>query len=165
MSEKNSFKEELKRINADNEATATMSESLNAEMSAEPTESKKETVLDLMIKNKHITAEEAATWKETYDNKVFAVYLDDSESYVFRSIRFPEYKQVISQYTKSSLPAEEKDTLLDEMLIQRCLLYPKYTADFKLTCAAGIIPTLSKQIQYASNFIPDELAIRLIQKL
>ena len=49
------------------------------------------------------------------------------------------------------------------MLVDKCLLYPQPSTSWSLTCDAGIITTLGKQIAYKSGFVSPQEALSLIK--
>jgi len=116
--------------------------------------------IDRIVKQGKISKEQIEEWKTYYNNKVFSSFYDEEEYYIYRYITRPEYKVLVA-----SLPQKATEDVFNEMLVSKCLLYPEWTPDLKLIIAGGTIDTLSLQIRVASNFIPESVAIEMIQKL
>lgn len=125
-----------------------------------------ESVLDFITKNSDVTLEMIDNWKSEYGSKVYTVFFDEDEFYIYRYLARAEYKDIMAQLAKSTTQnAQTQSDLFDELLCQRCLLFPKYTVDLKSTAPAGTFQSLSKQIQVNSNFLDDRTLIQMIQKL
>lgn len=166
MANEKTFQQEMLALSTQLETDENMPNTILAEAEAEANELKKaeeKTLLDILIEEGYTTAEEIDGWKNMYGNKVFAVYFEKDDAYIYRYVTRTEWKEIWSSVIKSTLT--NKDELLDEMLVTKCVLYPKLTPEFKVVMPAGTIETLSKQIRISSNFIPDELAVRMITKL
>lgn len=162
---KKSFLEEIKETAEKVEQKEKLEETIVAEgeESAKAEEDNaKVSLLDRICKKGKVTKEQVEEWKNYYNNKVFATIFDEEEYYVFRYITRPEYKQILSTMPKNSPNAEE---VFNDLLVSKCLLYPEYNADLKMTMGAGTADTLSLQIRVASNFIPEAVAIDMINKL
>lgn len=125
-----------------------------------------ESVLDFITKNSDVTLEMIDNWKSEYGSKVYTVFFDEDEFYIYRYLARAEYKDIMAQLAKSTTQnTQTQSDLFDELLCQRCLLFPKYTVDLKSTAPAGTFQSLSKQIQVNSNFLDDRTLIQMIQKL
>lgn len=159
------FAEEMMSLNSSVEKNENIEEQIIAEHDGEAkAEEKKEeeTIFDIMVKEGGPTKVQIDEWKARFNDKVFAVYFDKNDFYVYRYITLPEWKDILQQFGKSSSKSE---ALMDELIVQRSLLYPSFSIELKATVGGGTLETLSKQIRLSSNFIPDDVAIRLIQKL
>ena len=95
-----------------------------------------------------------AKHKVLYVSKVSS---DSKEYYVFTSIKRVDFKKLQDQGVFDN---EEKG---NEVLVEKCLLYPHPTATWRLTSSAGIITTLGRQISYKSGFVSQQEALSLIK--
>lgn len=120
----------------------------------------KKTLLDLVVEKGDVSAEEVQRWKEMYANKVYVTFFDEDEYYVYRYITRLEMKKIASELSGKSTMEDE-----NEKLCMKCILYPEVDVDLKNIVGAGTFETLANQIKIISNFIPDHLAIEMIQKL
>ena len=82
---------------------------------------------------------------------------EDSKYYLWRTLKRQEFKQ-LSQ--GSAFDTEES---ANEMLVEKCLLYPSCDTLFRLLSDAGVITTLGKQISYKSGFVTPQEALALIK--
>lgn len=82
---------------------------------------------------------------------------DSEQFYVFTTIKRNDFKKL--QET-GVFDNEEKG---NEVLVEKCLLYPKASTSWRLTSDAGIISTLGKQIAYKSGFVSAQEALALIK--
>lgn len=96
-------------------------------------------------------------WKTRWGNiQVSKVGADRKEYYIWRTLLRFEYKEM--QKGK----AAEDDDAFNEMIVEKCLLYPFYDFQFKNKSDAGIITTLGQQISYRSGFVSPQEALSLI---
>lgn len=97
-------------------------------------------------------------WKARHKSiYVSQIAHDSSTYYVFTSIKRSDFKQLQSSGVFDN---EEKG---NEVLVEKCLLYPTPTTSWRLTSDAGIITTLGKQIAYKSGFVSPQEALALIK--
>lgn len=97
-------------------------------------------------------------WKERHKSLyVSKVSNDSTQPYVFTTIKRKDFK-VLSK--SGVFDNEEKG---NEVLVEKCLLYPAPDQYFRLTSDAGIITTLGKQIAYKSGFVSPQEALSLIK--
>ena len=160
------FQNEMLALSNQLETDENMPDQLMAEAEAEAEEQKKaedKSLLDVIIEEGYTTQEQIDIWKGMYSNKVFAVYFDKDDVFIYRYVTRTEWKEIWNNVSKSTLA--NKDELLDEMLVTKCVLYPKLTPEFKVVMPGGSMETLGKQIRISSNFIPDDIAVRMITKL
>lgn len=97
-------------------------------------------------------------WK--FRHKTIFVSKVSSESkqyFIFTTIKRAEFK---SLQETGVFENEEKG---NEILVEKCLLYPLPDARFRLTSDAGVITTLGKQIAYKSGFVSPQEALSLIK--
>ena len=97
-------------------------------------------------------------WKALH-GKFYMSSIDGDNVFIWKTIKRIEYKQLLNT------GAMEKQNLLEDFIIRRCLLWPKPTPDFMSGSDAGVISTLFKQIYFQSGFIPEDLAFTLIEKI
>jgi hypothetical protein len=167
----NTFKKNLEQIANNLEKEEKASNMLNAEIEeggdnekAEVT--KQDTAKDWILKNTTITEEMISQWKELYGDKVYFVSFDDTEYYAFRYLSRIEYKEIVKQIMKAkNLSPVEQNELMDELIVQKCLIYPAFDVDLKTKSPAGTIESLAKQIRVYSNFLSDDFALSLVVKL
>lgn len=118
--------------------------------------------LDEIFEQGLVKKEDVERWKEMYSNKIFLSYFDKDEYYFYRYISLPEWKSIMTTYQGIKTKTE---SLFDELLVEKCLLYPAFTPELKALVPGGTFSTLSKQIQFSSNFLPDDVTIRMITKV
>lgn len=102
-----------------------------------------------------VTLEE---WKDLHGT-FYMSSIDRQRVYIWKTIKRTEYKNLLTS------GAMDKAQLLEEFVVRRCLLWPKYTAEFGSGSDAGVISTLFKQIWYKSGFISDDEALNMIEKI
>lgn len=96
-------------------------------------------------------------WKNRWTNlNVSKIGQDRKEYYIWRTLRRYEYKEMMQG------KATEDAEALNEMLVEKCLLYPTYDFNFRQTTDAGVISTLGQQISYKSGFVSQQEALSLI---
>jgi len=160
---KKSFLEELaeteKMVTAKEEAEEVIIKEAEETHKTEE-ENTKLSLIDRICKKGKVTKEQIEEWKTYYNNKVFATIFDEEEYYVYRYVTRPEYKQIISTMAKNAT-----EDVFNDLLVTKCVLYPTMTPENKMALGAGTIDTLSLQIRVASNFIPESVAIDMINKL
>lgn len=97
-------------------------------------------------------------WKNKHKRLFISKISSDSpDYYIFTSIKRSEFKKYQAQGVFEN---EEKG---NEVLVETCLLFPAATTQWRLTCDAGIITTLGKQIAYKSGFVSQQEALSLIK--
>jgi hypothetical protein len=119
-------------------------------------------LLDELITKGVTTKEQVEQWKNEYNDRVFVAYFDSRDTFIYRYLSRTDFNAI---YSELSSVQKNSNMIFDEAIVARCLLYPKYTAEFKALSPAGTIATLSKLIQFSSHIIPDDLAISLIHKI
>jgi len=92
-------------------------------------------------------------WGQIHVSKIGA---DRKEYYIWRTLLRFEYKEM----TKGG--AHEDSDSFNEMLVEKCALYPLYDFTFKNKSDAGVITTLGQQIAYKSGFVSPQEALSLI---
>lgn len=97
-------------------------------------------------------------WKDKHKSLyVSKISNDSTQPYVFTTIKRKDFKSLSSQ---GIFDNEEKG---NEVLVEKCLLYPTPTQAWRLISDAGIITTLGKQIAYKSGFVSPQEALALIK--
>ena len=125
---------------------------------------KEKTILDLIIEEEKLSQDQIEQWKSMY-GKIYAVRFDEGETVIYRYLARPEMKDVsnkISQIKSNQINLNEFE---DELIFDKCVLYPTVTPDLKATLKAGTIPTVAFQIRVSSNYLPDAVALDLITRL
>jgi len=166
MDKKASFKDEMKQLQEDlNNSDLLESETIeNAKKDAvDTTAAKERTLLDLIKEEEKLTDEEVDRWKAMY-GKIYAVRFDENETYIYRYLTRLEMKELAKKIGGISGNVNLAE-MEDEMIVDKCVLYPKITPDFKLTIKAGTVPTLAYQIRVSSNYLPDAVALDLITRI
>lgn len=79
------------------------------------------------------------------------------QPYIFTTLKRADFK---SLQASGVFDNEEKG---NEVLVEKCLLYPAPTQAWRVISDAGIITTLARQITYKSGFVPEEEALSLIK--
>ena len=96
-------------------------------------------------------------WKKRWGNiNISKIGADRKEYYIWRTLLRYEYKEM----TKGG--AHEDPDSFNEMLVEKCSLYPIYDFQFKTKSDAGVITTLGQQIAYKSGFVSPQEALSLI---
>lgn len=120
---------------------------------------------DLYDSLKEIYGEEAPlisqleAWKQRWGSlNVSKVGQDRDTLYVWRTLQRLEYKK----FKETGSKKLEDEDAYNEMLVEQCLLYPKYDFIFRQKSDAGVITTLGTQIAYKSGFVSPQEALALI---
>ncbi len=168
IAKKPSFEEQLRILEMNERAPEEIIE--NAEEESKQTEkaanvSEKDKLFEFIAKNGGPSTAQINEWKEMYGDKVYITQYDDKEFYIYRYLTHTEYKSIKSQVLASKADELVKQDLFDGLIIQKCILFPTMDPDMKLKMPGGTPETLAAQIRYSSNFIPEEIAIRMIAKL
>jgi hypothetical protein len=100
--------------------------------------------------------EQIAMWKEQF-GEVYLISFDLEENFVWRPITRLEYKNIIQQ--------AKDDSHYQEMVVQRCVLYPQIGPEHLTAGKAGTVPTLHAVIMEGSNFLEPDQAVMLVRKL
>lgn len=95
-------------------------------------------------------------WKAQY-GECFLMSFDAVENYVWRPIKRLEYKNILQQ--------AKDDAHYQEMVVQRCVLWPQVGPEVLTGGKAGTIPTLYAVIMEGSNFLEPDQAVMLVRKL
>lgn len=99
------------------------------------------------------TRKEVEGWKKRYNHVYFTPF--DGETFVWRTLQRPEYREIIRDQTITALDREE-------MFTEKCVLYPY---DFSLekirNSRAGIASLLSEMIMDKSGFVAQSAPIKL----
>lgn len=98
------------------------------------------------------------SWKSRHRSLYVSKVSNDSKQYyVFTTIKRHDFKKLQEQ------GVFENDEKANEVLVEKCLLYPHPTMNWRLTSDAGIITTVGKQIAYKSGFVTQQEALSLIK--
>lgn len=96
-------------------------------------------------------------WKNRWGNiHVSKVGTDRKEYYVWRTLQRFEYKEM------SKGEAIDDPNSFNEMIVEKCILYPLYDFTFRTKSDAGVITTLGQQISYRSGFVSPQEALSLV---
>jgi hypothetical protein len=103
------------------------------------------------------TMSQVEAWKDKYDNIYISNVVDPDKYYVWRTLRRGEFKKV------NANNEFENNTKANEILVEKCLLYPTPDQTFRFNSVAGVIDTLGKQIAYQTGWISTEEALSTIR--
>ena len=87
-------------------------------------------------------------------------------AYIITSLVEEYHAQLSSLFATDDLQEQgvfDNDEKANEVLVEKCLLYPQPTTTWRLTSDAGIITTVGKQIAYKSGFVTQQEALSLIK--
>ena len=104
-------------------------------------------------------------WKSIYNNKVFILTISMDEAYIMRAIDRQTYQKLYSDIMSKEETQMRKESLLQEEIVRRCMLWPQVSPGWYTDSAAGTIPTLFEMTMELSNFINPALAMQLVRKL
>lgn len=128
----------------------------------EPTEEEKKLIdlheeLKSVYGNECITLSQLEAFKNKYENiHISKVGSDSKNYYIWRTLRRYEYKEMMKGKVNEDMEA------LNEMVVEKCILFPLYDFQFRNQSDAGVITTLGQQIQYKSGFVSPQEALSLI---
>ncbi len=111
---------------------------------------------------KEITVDSLLNWEENFTNIYMSTVGDDPTIYVWRIFRRYEYLKTLGDSTSSATVDWDNGRQRQDFIIKSCLLFPNPSLYFRANSAAGVLPTLEKQILYKSGFIPDQEALSSI---
>jgi len=97
-------------------------------------------------------------WRDLY-GMFFASSVNGEDMYIWKTLKRLEYKSIAQS------GAMEKQDLMENSVVRKCLLWPHPSSDFFASSDAGIIPTLFKQVMHKSGFVSDEIAISMIRRV
>lgn len=99
------------------------------------------------------TREEVEGWKERYEHVYFTPF--DGQTFVWRTLQRPEYREIIRDQTLTALDREE-------LFTEKCVLYPyNFSLDVIKKSRAGIASLLSEMIMDKSGFVAQSAPIKL----
>lgn len=104
------------------------------------------------------TREQYNSWMEEYQGGIYLTVYSPSEIFFFRTLKWFEYKDI----KRIAADHDDPNAFFDEMLLERCVIWPALPASNLGAIAAGTIPTLSAQIQRASNFMSEAEAYSIV---
>lgn len=100
--------------------------------------------------------EQIAGWKQQF-GECYLMSFSPQEPFVFRPINRLEYKNLLQK--------AKDDNQFQEMVVQRCVLWPSIDTNHLTGGKAGTIPTLYGVIMEGSNFLDPNEAVMLVRKL
>lgn len=98
-------------------------------------------------------------WKDLYGQINISSVLGDHRLYIWRVLRRPEYRSIAESGAMSN------EDRYQDAVIRKCMLYPQPTVEWMREQPAGVVPTLFKQIMYKTGFVPEEMALALINTI
>ncbi len=110
--------------------------------------------------------EQIAQWKARFGG-VYMLPLSEDEVYVWRPMKRTEWKSLMTDLkaAKAGNPNLEIQEIMDERICEKCVLWPDIGADWAAFSKAGTVPTLAEAIRESSNFVPLDIAMRLVRRL
>lgn len=125
-----------------------------------PKEEKKPRVDPIMeswgARKKGPSDEQINMWKDQF-GEVYLMSFDLNDNFVWRPVTRLEYKNIVQ--------TAKDDAHYQEMLVQRCVLWPQIGPEHLTGGKAGTIPTLHSVIMEGSNFLEPDQAVMLVRKL
>ena len=97
------------------------------------------------------------SWKNQHGDIFISTVVSPNKYYLFRVLKRAEYKKM----SKDGILNDP--TSIPDVIVEKCLLYPSPSQIWRLAQPAGVIDTLSKQIQYQSGFISEQEALSFIK--
>lgn len=98
-------------------------------------------------------------WKNIHGQVHVSSILADENLYIWRTLKRHDYKSII----KSG--AGKDETLFQDAVVNKCLLFPQASREWFAFQNAGTIPSLHKQIMFKSGFVSEEMALSLIDTI
>jgi len=100
--------------------------------------------------------EQIEGWKQQF-GECYLMSFSPDEPFVFRPINRLEYRNLLQK--------AKDDGQFQEMVVQRCVLWPSVGTEILTGGKAGTIPTLYGVIMEGSNFLDPNEAVMLVRKL
>lgn len=97
--------------------------------------------------------------KDLYGQIHASSVLGDENIYIWRTLKRGEYKSIAES---GAMKYEDK---YNDAVIRKCLLYPEPTINWFHAQDAGTIPTIFKQVMFKSGFVPEEMAMNMINTI
>lgn len=107
------------------------------------------------------TTEQIDEWKKKF-GEVFCSGFSELELFIWRPISRAEF---ISLQVAASQAQNSGQFVLEEQLVETCVLWASESGQKALTLKAGSLPTLQEQIMQNSNFVSPSVASALVVKL
>ena len=84
---------------------------------------------------------------------------EDDTLYIWKTLKRSEYKAILGS------GAANNEITMQDAVVRKCLMYPEPSSGFIATSDAGVMPTLFKQMMHKSGFIPENMALALINTI
>jgi hypothetical protein len=112
-----------------------------------------------------IPVEKVKAWKGLY-RKLYKTMLGE-DVYVYRALTRLEYKMMQGDLMiNPNATANEREIVLEEALVQRCLLFPDPMGlDWFNNTKAGTVSSIVRAIQWNSDFLPPEVVISSTEEI
>lgn len=108
-----------------------------------------------MFKDKEgaLTRENINELKNKYGN-IFFIPFNNTNGYIYRQVNAGEYEEIFKGMLKVSDESDQRaqEKILNELLVYKCVVFPKITPGNKKDLPAGIVPSLAHLIHVVSNF-------------
>lgn len=95
------------------------------------------------------TIDHLKQWKANFHN-IFVLDLDEDRIFIYRYLNRQEWKQINSDQGWMNMPPLKKE----EYIVNKCLLWPRYSVMEMAALPGGAYTMLSEQIQLQSMFLP-----------
>lgn len=105
------------------------------------------------------SANELFQWKQMHGN-TFVLQLED-DVYIYRYIKRQEWAQMMANPAIAKMREEQ----VEDMIVEKCLLYPRLTPERKAFLPAGIVGLLASQIRIKSQFLDPMQVANITVKL
>jgi hypothetical protein len=104
-------------------------------------------------------ASELMSWKQMHGN-VFVLQLGE-DIYIYRYIKRQEWSQMMANPAVQKMRPEQ----VEDMIVEKCLMFPKLTPERKAFLPAGAVGMLAEQIRLQSQFLDPMQVANITVKL
>jgi hypothetical protein len=102
---------------------------------------------------------ELMNWKQMHGN-VFVLQLAE-DVYIYRYIKRQEWSQMMANPAVQKMRTEQ----IEDMIVEKCLLFPKLSPERKAFLPAGAVGMLAEQIRLQSQFLDPMQVANITVKL
>lgn len=93
-------------------------------------------------------------WKQLHGD-LFLLQMDENQIYLYRYIKYQEWRQMLADEQNGKLRSDQ----FDDVILERCLLWPALNIEARGSMPAGLTPTIVEQIRRRSMFLdPNHVA-------
>jgi hypothetical protein len=105
------------------------------------------------------SSSELMNWKQMHGN-VFVLQLGE-DVYIYRYIKRQEWSQMMANPAVQKMRTEQ----IEDMIVEKCLLFPKLSPERKAFLPAGAVGMLAEQIRLQSQFLDPMQVANITVKL